>query len=105
MNFSVFTWPAISTLREIGLVYYVIASSERLADALLNGTRYCSIVNDGIRLDVRLDDRTVTIAIDYFDVDRHSDRHQIEFWLVTVMRICRQVTETRLAPRREDQTS
>src|SRR3954464_3959470 len=92
-------------LREIGLVYYVIASSERLADALLNGRRYCSIVNEGIRLDVRLDDRTVTIAIDYVDIDRHSDRHQIEFWLVTVMRICRQVTETRLAPRREDQTS
>src|SRR3954451_11378231 len=86
-------------LREIGLVYYVIASSERLADALLNGRRYCSIVNEGIRLDVRLDDRTVTIAIDYVDIDRHSDRHQIEFWLVTVMRICRQVTETRLAPR------
>jgi AraC-like DNA-binding protein len=86
-------------LREIGLVYYVIASSERLADALLNGRRYCSIMNEGIRLDVRLDDRTVTIAIDYVDIDRHSDRHQIEFWLVTVMRICRQVTETRLAPR------
>src|SRR3954454_7143732 len=86
-------------LREIGLVYYVIASSERLADALLNGRRYCSIVNEGIRLDVRLDDRTVAIALDYVDVDRHSDRHQIEFWLVTVMRICRQVTDTRLAPR------
>src|SRR6202051_2114955 len=26
--------------REIGLVYYVIASSERFADALLNGKRY-----------------------------------------------------------------
>src|SRR3954454_18064660 len=58
-------------LREIGLVYYVIASSERLADALLNGRRYCSIVNEGIRLDVRLDDRTVAIALDYVDVDRH----------------------------------
>jgi hypothetical protein len=26
-------------------------------------------------------------------------RTQIEFWLVTVMRICRQVTDSRLAPR------
>jgi len=33
--------------REIGLVYYVIASSERLADALLNGKRYCTIMNEG----------------------------------------------------------
>jgi hypothetical protein len=36
--------------REIGLVYYVIASSERLADALLNGKRYCTIMNEGVRL-------------------------------------------------------
>src|SRR4051812_29129458 len=86
-------------LREIGLVYYVVASSEHLADALLNGKRYCRIMNEGIRLDVRLEDRTVAIALDYVDVDRHSDRHQIEFWLVTLIRICRQVTGTRLAPR------
>jgi hypothetical protein len=85
-------------LREIGLVYYVIASSDRLADALLNGKRYCRIMNEGVRLNVRLDDRTVAIALDYVDVDRQSDRHQIEFWLVTVVRICRQVTDTRLAP-------
>ncbi len=85
-------------LREIGLVYYVIASSERLADALLNGKRYCTIMNEGVRLNVRLDDRTVAIALDYVDVDRQSDRHQIEFWLVTLVRICRQVTDTRLAP-------
>ena len=77
--------------REIGLVYYVIASSERLADALLNGQRYCTIMNEGVRLNVKLDD--------YVNVDRQSDRHQIEFWLVTLVRICREVTDTRLAPR------
>jgi AraC-like DNA-binding protein len=86
-------------LREIGLVYYVITSSERFADALLNGKRYSTIVNEGVRLNVKLDDRAVAIALDYVDVDRQSDRHQIEFWLVTVVRICRKVTETRLAPR------
>jgi AraC-like DNA-binding protein len=86
-------------LREIGLVYYVIASSERLADALLNGKRYCTIMNEGVRLNVKLDDRAAAIALDYVDVDRQSDRHQIEFWLVTLVRICRQVTDTRLAPR------
>src|SRR5215471_13047170 len=39
-------------LREIGLVYYVIASSDDLTDALLNGKRYCAIANQGIRIDV-----------------------------------------------------
>jgi len=86
-------------LREIGLVYYVIASSERLTDALLNGKRYCTIMNEGVRLDVKLDDRAAAITLDYVDIDRRSDRHQIEFWLVTLVRICRQVTATRLAPR------
>jgi hypothetical protein len=76
-------------LREIGLVYYVIASSERLADALRNAERYSEIMNDGVRLHFRQDDRTAAIALDYVHVDRRSDRHQIEFWLVTVMRICR----------------
>ncbi len=86
-------------LREIGLVYYVIASSERLADALLNVRRYCTINDEGVRLNVKLDNRTVAIALDYADVDRRSDRHQMEFWLATLVRICRQVTDTRLAPR------
>ena len=85
-------------LREIGLVYYVIASSERLADALRNAERYSEIMNDGVRLHFRQDDRTAAIALDYVHVDRRSDRHQIEFWLVTVMRICRQITDNRLAP-------
>src|SRR4029078_1917901 len=37
-------------LREIGLVYYVMASSEQLADALLNAERYSKINNEGVRL-------------------------------------------------------
>ena len=86
-------------LREIGLIYYVIASSERLSDALFNGKRYCAIANQGVRLQVRLDDQSLAVALDYVNIDRQSDRHQIEFWLVTVVRICRQVTGTRLAPR------
>ena len=67
-------------------------------------------MNEGVRLQVRQDDRTVSIALDYVDTDRKSDRHQIEFWLVTMVRICRQATDTRLALRhlrirhRRDQT-
>src|ERR1700732_5186226 len=72
--------------REIVLVYYVIASSERFADALLNGKRYCTIMNEGVRLNVKLEERSATIALDYVDVDRRSDRHQMEFWLVALVR-------------------
>jgi AraC-like DNA-binding protein len=83
-------------LGEIGLVYYVIASSEQLADALRNAQRYSGIVNEGARLHFKLDKRA-TIEVEYVDVNRQCDRHQMEFWLVTLMRICRKVTDTRLA--------
>jgi hypothetical protein len=85
-------------LREIGLVYYVIASSEQLADALRNCERYSRINNEGVRLSLSLD-RAVSITLDYVNVHRWQDRHHLEFWMVTLVRICRQVTGNGLAPR------
>ena len=87
-------------LREIGLVYYVMASSDQLADALRNAERYSQINNEGVRLRFRMQDGTAAIALDYVNVDRDADRHQIEFWLMTLVRICRQVTNGRLSPSR-----
>jgi AraC-like DNA-binding protein len=86
-------------LREIGLAYYVMASSEKLADALRNAERYSRINTDGVRLRFKLGG-TAEISIEYVKVDRGSDRHQIEFWLVTLMRMCRQLTDSRIAARR-----
>lgn len=84
-------------LREIGLVYYVMASSEQLVDALRNCERYSTINNEGVRLHLT-SDRTAAIALDYVNMVRGSDRHHSEFWLVTLVRVCRQITDNRLAP-------
>ena len=86
-------------LREIGLLYYVMASSERLEDALRNAERYSEINNEGVHLRFS-SDRATVIRLDYHNVDRLLDRHQIEFWLITVVRLCRQLTDNRLAPRK-----
>jgi len=86
-------------LGEIGLPYYVMASSESLAEALRNAERYSAVANDGVRLKVR-QDRDAVIEIEYANVDRSSDRHQIEFWMVALVRICRKITDCRLAPLR-----
>jgi hypothetical protein len=51
-------------------------------------------MNDGVCLHFRQDDRVAAIALDYVNVDRHSDRHQTEFLLMMVTRICRQITDT-----------
>ena len=88
-------------LGEIGLVYYVMASSERLVDALQNAERYCAVNNEGVRLRVSTD-AGVTVGFEFLNVDRRSDRHHAEFWLVTLVRICRALTEGRLVPRQVD---
>jgi AraC-like DNA-binding protein len=85
-------------LGQIGLVYYVMASSEQLADALRNAERYCAINDEGIRLRVSAD-RTVSIGLEYLNIDRPYDHHHIEFWLVTLVRVCRAITRARLAPK------
>jgi AraC-like DNA-binding protein len=86
-------------LGEIGLLYYVMASSEGIADALRNAARYCAINNEGVRLRVS-SERTLAIGLEYVNIDRLSDRHHMEFWLVTLVRICRTLTSSKLAPTR-----
>ncbi len=86
-------------LREIGLFYYVLASSENLADALHRAERYSGIVNEGFSLQARTG-RETAIGLSYVDIDRRSDRHQIEFWLISLVRLCRQLTDRRLVPSR-----
>lgn len=86
-------------LREVGLFYYVMASSNQLADALRYAERYSGITNEGVLLHFRSDGATI-IALDYLNVDRRSDRHQMEFWLTAIVRLCRQLTDSRIAPRK-----
>jgi AraC-like DNA-binding protein len=86
-------------LREIGWLYYVSASSETMGEALQRAARYSSIVNEGISLKY-VDRGDIVITIDYVGVSRHLDRHQIEFLMVTLVRICRQLTGLHLTPTR-----
>jgi AraC-like DNA-binding protein len=86
-------------LREIGLLYYVMASSELLGDALQRCARYSIINNEGVRLSYHAD-RDVAIEFQYIGVVRHSDRHQIEFVMEILVRLCRQLTGHQLMPER-----
>src|SRR5262249_53802122 len=88
-----------SDLREIGLLYYVSASSEILGNALQRTARYSRIVNEGVSL-TYADSECVSIKFDYVGVSRHLDRHQIEFFMTTLVQMCRQLTGLRLVPTR-----
>lgn len=85
-------------LGEIGLVYYVMSSSERLSDALLNAERYCAVNNEGVRLKVSAE-RGFAIGLEYVNIDRLSDRQHMEFWLVALLRVCRTVSSSRIVPK------
>ena len=83
-------------LRLMGLLYYVLASSDMLLEALRQATRYSAIVNEGIALRYREAD-DVSIRLEYVGVPRHSDRHQIEFTMVTLVRTFRHLVNRHLS--------
>jgi AraC-like DNA-binding protein len=86
-------------LRELGLVFYVAASSATLGEALQRAARYSSIVNEGVSVKY-LQGEDIRMAFEYVGVARHSDRHQIEFLMMALIRLCRQLTGLRLVPSR-----
>jgi AraC-like DNA-binding protein len=86
-------------LREIGLLYYVLASSATLGQALTRTARYSGVTNEGITVHCRKAS-DLCIHVSYVGVPRHSDRHQMEFWATTLVRVCRHLTGTHLKPTR-----
>ena len=84
-------------LRRAGLIYYVFASSENLREVFERGARYSAMVNEGV-LQKFVDGRQPGLVIRYSGVRRQADRHQIEFWMVSLIRICRQLTARQLRP-------
>jgi AraC-like DNA-binding protein len=92
-----FTMARDFDLRKIGLLYYVMASSQTLCDALKRVARYSQITNEALVVRCREANRLL-INLSYSGVPRHSDRHQIEFCMFAVSRICRVLTGQNLVP-------
>jgi hypothetical protein len=88
-----------SELRDAGLLYYVLASSNLLGESLQRAERYSALNNEGIALRIR-GERATAMAFHYVGIERQSDRHQIEYLLTAVIRICRQLTNRDLRPHR-----
>ena len=84
-------------LRELGLLYYVLASSERLTDALERAARYGSIVNESFVQACHTGGRT-GMSFSYAGVNRSHDRHQMEFWAAALVRFCRERTGHHVVP-------
>jgi AraC-like DNA-binding protein len=83
--------------RDIGLLYYVMASSQTLGDALKRVARYSRTTNEALVVGYREGNRLI-VSLSYSGVPRHSDRHQIEFCMFGVLRICRLLTGQNVIP-------
>ena len=83
--------------REIGLLYYVMASSQTLGEALKRIARYSTITNEALVFGYR-EGNSLIISVSYSGVPRHSDRHQMEFCMFAAIRICRMLTGQNLVP-------
>src|SRR5262249_39782660 len=84
-------------LRELGLLYYVQASSSVLGDALQRAARYSTTTNESLHIKYH-EGSNISITFAYFGIPRHSDRQQIEFFVTTLLRICRQLTGKQVTP-------
>ena len=84
-------------LREMGFLYYVGASAGTLGDALKRLERYSSIANEGIALKIGLAG-SLRVSFHYSGVARHTDKHQIEFWITALIRNCRHMTNSEIRP-------
>jgi AraC-like DNA-binding protein len=74
-----------------------MASSQTLGDALKRVARYSQITNEALVVGYREANRLV-INLSYSGVPRHTDRHQIEFCMFAVLRLCRMLTGQNIVP-------
>jgi len=85
--------------RDLGLLYYVMASSETLGSALSRASRYSRMTNEAIVLQYR-EANEPTLRLTYSGVPRHIDEHQIEFCVVALVRVARGLSGRQFIPKR-----
>jgi len=84
-------------LRELGPFYYLIASSDTLLQAIDTSAQYDTLIREGIHLRYRLESALLVIC-EHSGLDPHPDRHQMEFWMTCIVRLCRQLTRSNITP-------
>jgi AraC-like DNA-binding protein len=83
-------------LREIGLLFYVLASSAKLNDALMKVARFSGLNNEGVRVSYQAGKGSITFH--HVGISRLSDVHQIEFFVTILLRLCRHLVDRQLVP-------
>ena len=85
-------------LRECGMLYYVLAASPNIGEAIRNLARYLAVSNESIHLGVYERAKSTVLAVSY-KVPRHSDRLFAEYGYAVVLRACRELTGRNVSPK------
>jgi|SRR5215831_3400470 len=85
--------------RDLGLLYYVMASSDTLGSALDRASRFSRITNEAIVLEYR-EATEPTLRLAYSGIPRHVDQQQVEFCILAMIRVSRGLTARRFVPKR-----
>jgi len=85
-------------LRECGMLYYVLAASPNIGEAIHNLARYLAVSNESIHLSVYERAKSTVLAGDY-KLPRHTDRLFAEYGYAVVLRACRELTGRNFSPK------
>lgn len=96
-NYLGFHLAQVPDLREFGVLYYVMASAATLGESLQRIVRYSSICNEGLAPSY-VEGKAISLVLRYVGVQRHPDRHQVEFYLTALVRILRKLTGSHVLP-------
>jgi AraC-like DNA-binding protein len=84
--------------RDLGLPYYVMASSDTLGGAWKRASRYSRLTNEAIVLQYR-EALEPTLRLTYTGIPRLADRHQIEFCIVAIVHLSRLLSGRQFLPK------
>ena len=84
-------------LREMGLLFYIAASSSSLGEALQRLERYVQLGNEALIVRIK-NGATCRIILSYAQISRHRDRHQMELFALSLLRMCQQLIGRKCVP-------
>jgi AraC-like DNA-binding protein len=84
--------------REMGLLFYVMSAGKDLGEALALLARYCRIVNEAIRLQLKLRDRDLVVDGHLVGVPRFRATQSAEFGIAVILKMLREITGRHIHP-------
>ena len=85
-------------LRECGILYYVLAASPNLGEAIRNLVRYLAVSNESMPLVISEAAKRTVLAVNY-NIPRHTDRLFVEYAFAVLLRAFRELTGRNISPK------